>query len=81
MKKALLIAAATAMFLAASAPAVFAADGYGTPGTGVALSNTRCAGAGAFGALGRDYNMAGGASGYLTGYNNSNLCGNPQGNP
>ncbi|GMV86537.1 MAG: hypothetical protein AMXMBFR80_23920 [Dehalococcoidia bacterium] len=38
------------------------------------------AGSGAFGYLGRDNNMAGGANGTQTGLNNSAVCGNRQGN-
>ena len=53
---------------------------YGTqPGFTVANSHTPCAGHGAFGAFGKDNNFAGGANGQLTGFNNSGLCGNPQG--
>ncbi len=44
-------------------------------------ANTQCSGHGSFGAFGgRDNNFAGGASGDRTAYNNSTLCGNPQGN-
>jgi hypothetical protein len=59
-----------------------AGDGsdYGTqPGFGVSTSKTPCAGHGSFGAWGKDYNFAGGADGQETGFNNSGLCGNPQG--
>jgi hypothetical protein len=42
-------------------------------------SNTVCAAHGSFGAFGKDDNFAGGASGDRTAYNNSTLCGNPQG--
>lgn len=38
------------------------------------------AGSGAFGYLGKDNNMAGGANGEQTGINNSSVCGNRQGN-
>jgi hypothetical protein len=38
-----------------------------------------CAGHGSFGAFGQDNNFAGGANGDGTAYNNSTLCGNPQG--
>ena len=56
-------------------------SGYGTqPGFEVATEQTLCAGHGAFGAFGKDYNLAGGANGYQTGINNSALCGNRQGN-
>jgi hypothetical protein len=42
-------------------------------------SSTVCSGHGSFGAFGKDENFAGGASGDRTAYNNSTLCGNPQG--
>src|SRR3990167_8317595 len=38
------------------------------------------AGSGAFGYLGKDLNLAGGADGTQTGLNNSAVCGNRQGN-
>ncbi|HEY3289750.1 MAG TPA: hypothetical protein VGK87_06450 [Anaerolineae bacterium] len=38
------------------------------------------AGSGAFGFLGKDASMAGGADGVQTGLNNSSVCGNRQGN-
>ena len=44
-------------------------------GCGHALVNTPCAGAGGFGAFGKDNNFAGGADGQATGENNSALCG------
>lgn len=53
--------------------------GSSSNGCAQSLSNTDCAGAGGFGAFGKDNNFAGGANGPLTGSNNSNLCGNPQG--
>lgn len=54
---------------------------YGTqPGFTVSLSQTDCAGHGAFGYFGKDNNLSGGANGYQTGINNSTLCGNRQGN-
>jgi hypothetical protein len=77
------IAMSTALFAAVATPA-FAGNagdgsGYGTqPGFAMANSHTVCAGHGAFGAFGKDYNLAGGADGQATGANNSNLCGNPQ---
>jgi hypothetical protein len=43
------------------------------------MNNTECAGHGGFGAFGMDNNFAGGASGDRTAFNNSTLCGNPQG--
>lgn len=84
MKKslALLVAPATlAICLSGAAPAAAAAPGgYGSqPGFEVAMSNTECAGHGAFGAFGgKDDNFKGGANGTQTGINNSSLCGNPQ---
>ena len=80
------IAAVVVTGALALAPAAFAGNagdgsGYGTqPGFAVATANTPCAGHGAFGLLGKDYNMAGGANGYATGWNNAGLCGNRQGN-
>ena len=78
---------ATACVCALAAPAVGVAgnsgDGseYGTqPGFAVANANTPCAGHGAFGYFGKDFNMAGGADGIQTGLNNAGLCGNRQGN-
>jgi hypothetical protein len=83
MIKSILAAMVTgALALAPAAFAGNAGDGsdYGTqPGFTVALEHTPCAGHGAFGILGKDYNMAGGANGQQTGLNNSSLCGNRQG--
>jgi hypothetical protein len=77
------IAALALAGLSAPAYAGSAGDGsgYGTqPGYDNAQTNSNgCAGAGAFGAFGKDYNLAGGADGTQTGINNSSLCGNPQG--
>jgi hypothetical protein len=46
-------------------------------------SRTPCSGHGSFGAFGEQgdfgHDFRGGADGQLTGQNNSNLCGNPQG--
>ncbi|HEY6017548.1 MAG TPA: hypothetical protein VIU16_12245, partial [Gaiellaceae bacterium] len=78
-----LTACAAALALPAVAGAGNSGDGseYGTqPGFAVANANTPCAGHGAFGYFGKDNNLAGGANGYLTGLNNSGLCGNRQGN-
>lgn len=78
-----LTACAAALALPAAAGAGNSGDGseYGTqPGFAVAMSNTACAGHGSFGYFGKDNNLAGGANGYLTGLNNSGLCGNRQGN-
>ena len=75
------VAAALALPAAAAAGNAGDGSGYGTqPGFDVAMSHTICAGHGAFGAFGKDDNFAGGANGYLTGLNNSELCGNRQGN-
>jgi len=43
------------------------------------MANTRCAGHGSFGAFGKGNDWRGGADGDNTAYNNSTLCGNPQG--
>ena len=84
MTKLIVAAFATAALIAPSAAlAGNAGDGsdYGTqPGFTVSQSHTACSGMGAFGILGKDYNMAGGANGYLTGYYSSGICGNRQGN-
>jgi len=42
-------------------------------------ARTVCSGHGSFGAFGKDNDWRGGASGDNTAYNNSTLCGNPQG--
>lgn len=81
MKRMLGLAAAAAAFSAIGlATPASAANDYGEqPGYGTAITNSDgCAGAGAFGYFGPGNNMAGGADGTHTGYNNSNLCGNPQ---
>ena len=83
MKRTASIIAATLLMVGASAGAASAGSagdgsGYGTqPGFSVANTNTPCAGHGAFGLLGKDFNMAGGADGTQTGINNSTLCGQP----
>lgn len=73
-------AVATIALTGLTAPA-FAGSGYGTqPGYDNAMTNSNgCAGHGAFGAFGKDDNLAGGADGQATGDANSHLCGNPQG--
>lgn len=92
MKK--ILAAATVgvvMFVSLAMPAF--AEGNSTPGIDRYLNNpgrqqatevgAQCgsgAGSGAFGFLGKDNNMAGGANGVQTGLNNSAVCGNRQGN-
>ena len=81
MKRMLGLAAAAAAFSARGrAPPAAAAHHNGAPPRdGPPLTHTDgCAGAGAFGYFGPGNNMAGGADGTQTGYNNSNLCGNPQ---
>ena len=83
----LLIGAATAALLVVPIGAAQADPGgqsgnyCGSSSNGCAHSqeNTPCAGHGAFGAFGKDNNFAGGANGDNTAYNNSTLCGNPQG--
>ncbi len=93
--------AASAIMLGSMALPAFASNsgdgsGYGTqPGYSTAITNSNgCAGAGAFDAFGKDYNLGNstsghfpgagnaqngnGADGTATGSNNSNLCGNPQ---
>ena len=85
MKKLAILVAVPATLVCLGAAPAFAGNagdgtGYGTqPGFDVATSHTDCAGHGAFGLLGKDFNMAGGADGQQTGFNNSGLCGNPQG--
>ena len=86
MKKALagtVVAAAIALSALAVAPeSTSAANDYcGKSANGCEHSqaNTKCAGHGAFGAFGKDNSLAGGADGDNTAYNNSTLCGNPQG--
>jgi hypothetical protein len=85
MKKLLV---STAIAAALITPAAGAADPGGqsgqycrasSNGCATSSSNTICAGHGSFGAFGKDNNFAGGASGDRTAFNNSTLCGNPQG--
>lgn len=84
MKRTMSIIAATLLMVGTSAGMASAGNagdgsGYGTqPGFDVANGNTICAGHGAFGWLGKDFNLAGGALQPDTAYNNSHLCGNPQ---
>ena len=59
-------------------------DYCGTSSNGCAHSGAStvsgsCAGHGSFGAFGKGNDWRGGASGDNTAYNNSTLCGNPQG--
>ena len=85
MRKAILtIAAAAALAIPAAAVtgSAKAGDNYCGPsanGCEHSQANTPCAGHGGFGAFGKDNNFAGGASGDRTAFNNSTLCGNPQG--
>jgi hypothetical protein len=53
--------------------------GASANGCAHSMANTECAGHGGFGAFGKDNNFAGGANGDATAFNNSTLCGNPQG--
>ena len=74
--------AALVMTVLGAAP-TFAANNYcGASSNGCenSMSNTQCAGHGAFGAFGKDNSFAGGASGDRTGYANSALCGSPSPN-
>ena len=84
MKKFITFAAMAAVL---AIPAT-ASAAYGTqPGFDQAQSKTLCSGAGAFGAFGNNGDVRhdngqsspdgiNGANGYLTGLNNSSLCGN-----
>jgi hypothetical protein len=79
---ALTLAATLGMSTLASADGSGDGDYCGTSSTGCAHSGAltgSCAGHGGFGAFGKDWNFAGGASGERTGFFNANLCGNPQG--
>jgi hypothetical protein len=64
---------------------IASADYCGASGNGCEHSgdNTICSGHGSFGAFGQNgdygHDFRGGASGDRTAYNNSTLCGNPQG--
>lgn len=97
MKKVIGVAAvlgALAVPTAVSAGNAGNGSGYGTqPGYDTAIANSNgCAGAGSFGAFGKDYNLGNdvsghfpsqystgpGANGQATGYFNSHNCGNPQ---
>lgn len=82
LHKLLTSGAVATLLLAGTALPTFAANDYcGASANGCEHSqaNTPCAGHGSFGAFGKDNNFAGGASGDRTAYNNSTLCGNPQG--
>jgi hypothetical protein len=75
----LVIAAAALLGSSGSANAAYCESN----GCAQSMENTPCAGHGSFGAFGEkgDYghDFRGGASGDRTAYNNSTLCGNPQG--
>lgn len=77
----LAIAAAALVGLASPASAEYC--GASGNGCANAFANSDCAGHGAFGAFGSNgdgpHDFRGGASGDRTAYNNSTLCGNPQG--
>jgi len=77
------IAAAALIGLASPAQADYC--GASSNGCDNSLTNTDCAGHGSFGAFGaksgdpETHDFRGGASGDRTAFNNSTLCGNPQG--
>ena len=77
----LVIAAAALLGSGGNANAAYC--GASGNGCDQSMSNTPCAGHGSFGAFGEKgdvyHDFRGGASGDNTGYNNSTLCGNPQG--
>ena len=77
----LVIAAAALIGLASPAHAEYC--GASTNGCDNSQGNTICAGHGSFGAFGENgdvyHDFRGGASGDRTAYNNSTLCGSPQG--
>jgi hypothetical protein len=75
---------AAAAFLGTGGLANAAYCGASSNGCEQSMGNTPCAGHGAFGAFGDKgdvgiHDFRGGASGDRTAYNNSTLCGNPQG--
>ena len=78
----LVIAVAALVGYASSASAAYC--GESSTGCDHSFTNTICAGHGSFGAFGEHgdvgiHDFAGGASGDRTAFNNSTLCGNPQG--
>ena len=87
MRRFLVLISASALLggaLAAATISAGAIDTYCTnsaTGCAHAQDQTICSLAGAFGAFGKGNSLAGGADGDQTGFNNSTLCGNPQGNP
>ena len=76
---------AMAALVGFSSPAAAEYCGASSNGCDNSFANTVCAGHGSFGAFGQkgeggDYHdFRGGASGDRTAFNNSTLCGNPQG--
>ena len=89
----IIVIASTLLFSSIAFADQPASPGNSTPGLDRYLNNpgrqqatvvgAQCgsgAGSGAFGYLGQDINMAGGANGTQTGLNNSAVCGNRQGN-
>jgi hypothetical protein len=75
---------AAAAFLGTGGVANAAYCGASSNGCDHSMDNTECAGHGGFGAFGEKgdagfHDFRGGASGDRTAYNNSTLCGNPQG--
>ena len=77
----LVMAAAALVGFASAASADYC--GQSNNGCEHSFANTTCAGHGAFGAFGENgdfgHDFRGGASGDRTAFNNSTLCGNPQG--
>ena len=79
---AIFVLAVAMLFAAAPAALADSGDYCGSSSNGCdhSSANTICSGHGSFGAFGGpDNNFAGGASGDRTAFNNSTLCGNPQG--
>ena len=74
---------AAAAFLGSGSVGNAAYCGASSNGCDQSMGNTICAGHGSFGAFGDKgdvyHDFRGGASGDRTAYNNSTLCGNPQG--
>jgi hypothetical protein len=74
---------AAAALVGFSSPAAADYCGQSSNGCANAFANTICAGHGSFGAWGEHgdvfHDFRGGASGDRTAFNNSTLCGNPQG--
>ena len=77
------IALAVSALIGFASPAAAEYCGASSNGCGQSMGNTICAGHGAFGAFGEHgdfgHDFRGGASGDRTAFNNSTLCGNPQG--